>query len=126
MSGILSLIGNILWIIFGGLWTAIEWLIAGLFMCITIIGIPFGIQSFKIAGFALWPFGREIQRGVTGVGKLLLNLLWIILGGWYIAAGHLIFALLLAITIVGIPFAVQHLKLAGIAFAPFGAKIIDK
>jgi uncharacterized membrane protein YccF (DUF307 family) len=126
LSGILSLIGNILWVIFGGFWTAIEWLFAGIVMCITIIGIPFGIQSFKIAGFAFWPFGREIQRGVTGAGKLVLNIIWIFLGGWYIAAGHLVFALLLAITIVGIPFAVQHLKLAGIAFAPFGAEIIIK
>ena len=121
--GLISFLGNIIWVIFGGFWTAIEWLIAGIFMCITIIGIPFGIQSFKIASFALWPFGRDIQRGTTGVGKLLLNLIWILFGGWYIAVGHLVFALLLAVTIIGIPFAVQHFKLAGIALAPFGAII---
>ena len=122
--GLLDLIGNILWVIFGGFCTAIEWIIAGLIMCLTIIGIPFGVQSFKIASFALWPFGREIRRGTTGIGKLLLNIIWIIFGGLYIALGHLVFALLFAITIIGIPFAVQHLKLAGIAFAPFGAEIV--
>ena len=123
--GLLSLLGNIIWVILGGFWTAIEWLVAGLIMCVTIIGIPFGIQSFKIAAFALWPFGREIRRGVSGAGKILLNFIWIIFGGWYVALGHLAAAILLAITIIGIPFAVQHFKLAGIAFAPFGAEIIS-
>ena len=122
--GLLSLLGNIIWVVLGGFCTALEWLIAGLFMCITIIGIPFGIQSFKIASFALWPFGRDIRRGVSGAGKILLNFIWILFGGWYIALGHIVFALLLAITIIGIPFAAQHFKLAGIAFAPFGAVIV--
>jgi uncharacterized membrane protein YccF (DUF307 family) len=124
LSGIFSLIGNILWIILGGFWTAVEWLVAGLIMCVTIIGIPFGLQSFKISAFALWPFGKDIRRGTTGPGKLLLNVIWILFGGWYIALGHLAAALLLAITIIGIPFAVQHFKLAGIALAPFGAVIV--
>lgn len=121
--GLLTLIGNVFWVILGGFWTALEWIFAGLIMCLTIIGIPFGVQSFKIAGFAFWPFGREIKRGSTGVGKLLLNIIWILLGGWYIALGHLCAALILAITIIGFPFAIQHIKLAGIAFAPFGAEI---
>jgi uncharacterized membrane protein YccF (DUF307 family) len=124
LSGFFSLIGNILWVILGGFWTAVEWFVAGLIMCVTIIGIPFGIQSFKIAAFTLWPFGRDIRRGTTGAGKFLLNLIWVIFGGWYIALGHLAAALLLAITIIGIPFAVQHFKLAGIALAPFGAVIV--
>ncbi len=125
MAGILSLIGNLLWIIFGGFWTAVEWLFAGLIMCLTIIGIPFGIQGFKIAAFAIWPFGRTITRQPTGAGKILLNIIWIFLGGWYIALGHLFAAFILAITIIGIPFAVQHFKLVGIAFAPFGAQIVS-
>jgi len=125
MAGILSLIGNLLWIIFGGFWTAVEWLFAGLIMCLTIIGIPFGIQGFKIAAFAIWPFGRTITRQPTGAGKILLNIIWIFLGGWYIALGHLLAAFILAITIIGMPFAVQHFKLVGIAFAPFGAKIVS-
>ena len=123
--GLFTLIGNILWIILGGFWTAIEWIFAGLIMCLTIIGIPFGTQAFKIAGFTLWPFGRDIHRGSAGVGKLLLNIIWILLGGWYIALGHIFAAIILAITIIGFPFAVQHIKLAGIAFAPFGVQIID-
>lgn len=125
MAGILSLIGNLLWIIFGGFWTAVEWLFAGLIMCLTIIGIPFGIQGFKIAAFAIWPFGRTITRQPTGAGKILLNIIWIFLGGWYIALGHLLAAFILAITIIGIPFAVQHFKLVGIAFAPFGTQIVS-
>lgn len=121
--GLLSLIGNVLWVIFGGFWTAIEWILGGLIMCLTIIGIPFGIQAFKIAGFAFWPFGREIRRGSTGIGKLLLNIIWVLLGGWYIALGHIFAAIILTLTIIGFPFALQHLKLAGIAFAPFGSQI---
>ncbi|MHA1199322.1 MAG: YccF domain-containing protein [Candidatus Heimdallarchaeaceae archaeon] len=122
--GLLSLIGNILWIIFGGLWSAIEWLIAGLLMCITIIGIPFGIQAFKIAGFALFPFGRDIRRDSSSSGKLILNIIWVLLGGIYIAITHVMTGIFLAITIIGIPFAKQHFKLAGIAFAPFGTRIV--
>ena len=121
--GLLALIGNILWVIFGGFWTTIEWIVGGLIMCLTIIGIPFGIQAFKIAGFTFWPFGRDIARGSSGIGKLLLNIIWILLGGWYIALGHIFAAIILAITIIGFPFAVQHMKLVGIAFAPFGAQI---
>ncbi len=123
MAGLLSLIGNIFWIILGGFWTTIEWLFAGLIMCVTIIGIPFGIQAFKIASFTIWPFGRDITRKPTGAGKLLLNIIWIFVGGWYIALGHLMAAIILAITIIGIPFATQHIKLVGIAFAPFGTEI---
>jgi len=126
MSGLLSFIGNILWIIFGGFWTFVEWLFAGLIMCLTIIGIPFGIQAFKIATFAIWPFGREIRRRQTGIGKVLLNIIWVLLGGWYIALGHLFAAIILFITIIGIPFGLQHIKLAGIAFVPFGAEIVTK
>ncbi len=126
MGFILNLIGNIFWIILGGLWTAVEWVIGGLIMCLTIIGIPFGIQCFKIAVFVLWPFGREIHRSQTGVGKLILNIFWIFLGGWYIALGHIFAGIIFAITIIGIPFAVQHFKMIGIAFAPFGTTIADK
>jgi len=123
--GLLSLIGNILWIIFGGLWTAVEWLVAGVIMCITIIGIPFGLQAFKIGGFALLPFGREVRRDPSSAGKFILNVIWIIFGGLYIAITHILTGIFLAITIIGIPFAMQHFKLAGIAIAPFGTKIVD-
>ena len=124
MGDFLNLIGNILWIIFGGFETAVEWLLGGLLMCITIIGIPFGLQAFKIAGFALLPFGKNIGRKQTSAVNLLLNIIWIILGGFYIALSHIFIGMLLAITIIGIPFALQHFKLARIAFTPFGAQII--
>ena len=124
MAGILSLIGNLFWIIFGGFWTTIEWLFAGLIMCLTINGIPFGNADFKIAAFTIWPFGRKIEREPTGAGKLLLNILWIFFAGWYIAIGHLLAAFIWVVTIVGIPFAIQHFKLVGLAFAPFGTKIV--
>ena len=123
--GLLSLIGNILWIIFGGLETALEWLVVGVIMCITIIGIPFGLQAFKIAGFALFPFGRDIKRETSSTGKFLLNVIWILFGGLFIAITHVLMGILLAITIIGIPFAMQHFKLAGVAFAPFGTKIVN-
>jgi len=122
--GLLNLIGNIIWIIFGGFLTCIEWILAGLIMCITIIGIPFGIQCFKLASFVIWPFGSEIRREKTGVGNLILNLLWIFIGSWYIALSHLFIGLFFCITIIGIPFGMQHFKLAGLAFAPFGANIV--
>lgn len=119
----MSALGNILWIIFGGLLMAIGWCIAGLLLCVTIIGIPFGVQCFKIGGFVLAPFGRNIQSGSMGAGSLLGNILWIVLLGWELALAHLIHAVVLAVTIVGIPFAVQHVKLAGLSLAPFGARI---
>ena len=125
MGELLNLLGNILWIIFGGLWTALEWLLGGVLMCITIIGIPFGLQAFKIAGFALFPFGREIRRKPSSAGNFILNVIWMLLGGLYIAVSHIIVGIVLAITIIGIPFAMQHFKLASIAFAPFGARIVN-
>ncbi len=124
--GLLSFIGNIIWVIFGGLLTSIEWITAGLIMCITIIGIPFGIQCFKLASFVIWPFGRDIRREKTGVGKLILNILWIFIGSWYIALSHLLIGIFFCITIIGIPFGMQHFKLGGLAFAPFGAYIVEK
>jgi len=121
--GLMSILGNIIWWIFGGLLLALGWLIAGLILCITVIGIPFGLQCFKIAGFVFWPFGREIEVGNFGVGGLVLNIIWILLVGWELAIAHLFAALFCAITIIGIPFAFQHIKLAQIAFLPFGAKV---
>jgi len=121
----MSIIGNILWIIFGGLIISIEYFISGLLLCLTIIGIPFGVQCFKLAILALLPFGRGIISEPTANGCLstFMNILWILLGGIWIAATHLIFAFLLAITIIGIPFAKQHLKLASLALTPFGHEI---
>ncbi len=119
----MSTTGNLLWVILGGLITSAMWVIAGILMCLTVIGIPLGMQCFKIAGFVLWPFGRRIELGNFGVGGLLLNILWLVLLGWELAIAHLFFAAALAITVVGIPFALQHVKLAQLAFLPFGARV---
>jgi len=118
-----SFIGNIIWLLIGGIIAAIAWFLAGLLLCITIIGIPFGIQCFKIAGFVLWPFSRNIELGNFGAGGLIFNIIWLIVFGWEFAIGHLIIGALFCITIIGIPFGLQHFKLAKLGLIPFGAKI---
>jgi uncharacterized membrane protein YccF (DUF307 family) len=120
----MSVLGNIIWIIFGGLIGAIMWVIAGLICCLTIIGIPFGMQCFKLAQLQLAPFGRTVRSTGSGVGGLLGNVLWIIFIGWELALFNLIAALLFAVTIIGIPFAVQSIKLAGLSLMPFGKEIV--
>jgi len=120
---VLSCFGNIIWLLFGGIIMAFLWFLAGLLLCLSIIGIPFGLQCFKIAGFVLWPFGRKIQIGNFGVGGFIMNILWIVLFGWELAIFHLIAGIVLCITIIGIPLSVQHFKLAQLSLMPFGAKI---
>jgi len=116
-------LGNILWLILGGIVLSVLWMVSGLVLCVSIIGIPFGIQCFKIAGFVLWPFGREIDPGNFGFGGLIMNIIWLILFGWEFAISHLVFGLLLCVTIIGIPFGLQHFKLAKLGLIPFGARI---
>jgi len=120
----LSLLGNIIWIIFGGLFEAIGWLLAGIILSITIIGLPFGIQCFKIAKVQLAPFGKKIVTANYNGTNLIMNIIWIIFFGWEIALMNLISALIFAITIIGLPFAKQNLKLAKVSLFPFGKKII--
>jgi uncharacterized membrane protein YccF (DUF307 family) len=122
----LRLIGNILWLILGGLWMAIAYVIAGLLMFVTIIGIPFGVQAFKLAGFSLWPFGRMMvkKKSQPRTGSLIGNVLWFIFAGLWLALGHLLSALLFAITIIGIPFAIASLRLAEAALFPFGREVV--
>jgi uncharacterized membrane protein YccF (DUF307 family) len=116
-------IGNIIWLLIGGIIAAILWAIAGLLLCVTVIGIPFGVQCFKIAGFVLWPFGKEIELGHFGAGGLIFNIIWLILFGWEFAITHLVIGAIFCITIIGIPFGLQHFKLAMLGLIPFGAKI---
>jgi len=119
----MSLIGNILWIVLGGgIFLFVEYLFGGVILCITIIGIPFGVQVIKLSLLALLPFGKEITHAKSNPGCLsvIMNILWILCGGVFIAATHLIFGILCAITIIGIPFAKQHMKLATLALTPFG------
>jgi uncharacterized membrane protein YccF (DUF307 family) len=131
----MNLILNILWIVFGGLWMALGWLIAAVIMVITIVGIPWARAAFNIAGYALLPFGyaavdREVHRGVgdLGTGPLgtIGNIVWLVLAGWWLALGHVITGVALAITIIGIPFAWAHLKLAGASLFPVGKEIVPR
>lgn len=118
----MRLLGNLLWLIFGGLLISLEWLLAGLLLCCTIIGLPAGLQCFKLAGFALFPFGKEVAYG-GGTGSFLLNLLWIVLFGWEIALSALAAGAVMFVTVIGIPFAWQSFKIAKLAFMPFGATV---
>jgi uncharacterized membrane protein YccF (DUF307 family) len=121
----MSFIGNVIWIIFGGFFIFIEYLLGGLILCLTIVGIPFGLQLFKLAVASLVPFGTKVTNIPTSTGCLytLMNILWIIFGGIWVALTHFFFGVLLCITIVGIPFGRQHFKLMGLAFTPFGKAI---
>jgi uncharacterized membrane protein YccF (DUF307 family) len=123
---LMKILGNIIWLLFGGIIISIEYIIASLALMITIIGVPFGVQTLKLGVFALWPFGAEVRTGVRASGCLyiLMNILWLILGGFAITLSHAVFGLLLCITIIGIPFGMQHFKLAAIALSPFGRDII--
>ena len=121
----MSLLGNIIWIVFGGLFIFLDYIVGGVALCLTIIGIPFGLQCFKLGVLALLPFGKEVSPGPKGVGCLstVMNIIWIVLFGLWIAISHVLLAALFAITIIGLPFAVQHMKLARLAFTPFGLEI---
>ncbi|MCE2496913.1 MAG: YccF domain-containing protein [Flavobacteriales bacterium] len=122
----MNLLGNLIWLIFGGLIAAIEYFIASLLLMITIVGIPFGIQTLKLAMLMLWPFGAEVKDTENAGGCLhtLMNVLWIFLGGIWIALTHLLFGILLTITIIGAPWGSQHFKLASLALTPFGKRVI--
>jgi uncharacterized membrane protein YccF (DUF307 family) len=129
-----SLLLNLLWIVFGGLWMAVGWLIAAVIMAITIVGLPWARAAFNIAPYTMLPFGRKAVSRADHLGDhdigtgplgLLGNIIWLVLAGWWLALGHLITAILLAVTIIGIPFAWVHLKLAGISLWPIGKMIVD-
>jgi uncharacterized membrane protein YccF (DUF307 family) len=123
----LSFLLNILWLIFGGLAAALAWVIAAVIMAITIIGLPWAFAALRIALYSLLPFGHEIRsRPDAGVLSLLGNIIWFVLAGWWLALGHLILAVALALTIIGIPFAWAHLKLAGASLAPVGTEIVPR
>ncbi len=123
----MNTLGNLLWIILGGFIIFILYLIGSIILFITIIGIPFGIQTLKLAAFSLMPFGKEVRPGerFSGCLYILMNVIWILVAGLEIAIVHLVLALIFAVTIIGIPFAIQHLKLATLAFVPFGNDVVD-
>ena len=117
----MKLLGNLLWFVFGGLWMGIGWTLVGLLWCITIVGIPVGMQCFKLAGLAFFPFGKVIVYG--GGAPSLLNLLWLLFGGFALAISAALHGLLFCITIVGIPFGMQCFKFAKLALCPFGSSV---
>lgn len=119
----MNFLGNLIWLIFGGLVGAVSWFIAGCLWCITIIGIPIGLQCFKIAGLSLWPFGKQVVYSNSSM-SLIVNIIWLIFSGLPLAIGHFISGLLLCITIIGIPFGRQSFKLAQLALMPFGARVV--
>ena len=121
----MNTIGNIFWLLFGGIIIAMIYYIVGLLMCLSIIGIPFGVQLFKLGTYALWPFGHDLVNdpGEPGCLSTVMNLIWILLGWWEIAALHLICGLLFCITIVGIPWGLKHFNLALHSIFPFGKEI---
>jgi len=130
----MALILNILWFIFGGFISGIAWFFAGVLLAITIVGLPWASAAFRIAGFSLAPFGRHVvsREAVNGHGDLgtgplgfLLNAIWVLLAGWWLALHHVLLGVGLALTIIGIPFAIQHFKLALISFAPIGQTVVE-
>jgi uncharacterized membrane protein YccF (DUF307 family) len=129
-AGMVRVLLNLLWLtVGGGAIAALGYALGGLVLCVTVVGIPFGVQAFKLAQLMLWPFGKDVveDRQAPGSGLLgvLLNVLWFVAVGLVTAIAHLGFALTLAVTIIGIPFAVQHLKFAVLAIFPFGKRIVD-
>jgi len=120
----MSLILNILWILCGGLPMALGWLLAAALMCISIIGLPWAPAALRIAGYTLLPFGQRVEDNGAGAVTFLGNVIWFLLAGWWLALGHLVCAAVLAVTIIGLPFAWAHLKLAKLSLAPVGKAVV--
>lgn len=119
----MSCLGNVIWFIFGGLIMGLSWTLAGVLWCITIVGIPIGIQCFKFASLAFFPFGKEVQYG-GGAGSLILNILWIVFSGFILAVEAACLGVVFCITIVGIPFGKQCFKMAKLSLMPFGSTVV--
>ena len=122
----MHLLGNLIWLIFGGLLAALGYFVGGIVLCITILGIPWGLQCFKLAGLVLWPFGKKVVSDSSNAGcfSMLFNIIWLLCGGLYTAMVHVVMGLLLCITIIGIPWGKQHFKLIEISLMPFGKKVL--
>ena len=121
----MRLLLNIIWLVLCGIWMAIGYVLAGIVCCILIITIPFGIASFRIAGYALWPFGRTVvRRDDAGVASVIGNVIWVIVAGIWLAIGHLVTGTLLCLTIIGIPLGVANFKMIPISLLPLGREIV--
>lgn len=123
-----SMLLNLIWLIVAGVELAVGYVIGGVLMMVTIVGIPFGLQAFKLAGFALWPFGRAVVPAPerSGAFSTFGNVLWLVLVGWWLAAAHVVTGLLLFLTILGIPMGIASFKMASLALWPFGRAIVDR
>ncbi|WP_258345466.1 YccF domain-containing protein [Saccharopolyspora gregorii] len=122
----MQLLLNVIWLIFGGLWLALGYAVAGIVLGITIIGIPFAIASFRMANFALWPFGRRlVDEPGAGAFSAIGNVLWLLLAGWWLAIGHIVTGIAQCITIIGIPLGIANFKLLPVSLFPLGKKIVD-
>ena len=121
----MRLLLNVLWFIFGGWISGTLWLLAGCLLAITIVGLPWTPAAFRIAGFSYWPFGRIVIDRDDGIGSGCLNILWLVLAGWWLALHHIVLAVPLAISIIGIPFAWQHVKLAQLSLIPVGKAVVE-
>ncbi|GAA1680633.1 YccF domain-containing protein [Fodinicola feengrottensis] len=124
--GIVRTILNVIWLVLCGIWMAIGYCIAGVICCVLIVTIPFGIASFRIAGYALWPFGHTIvDRPGAGIASAIGNVLWIIVAGWWLAIGHVLTGIALCITIIGIPFGIANFKMIPVSLVPLGKEIVE-
>ncbi|MDN5918792.1 MAG: YccF domain-containing protein [Pseudonocardia sp.] len=122
----MRLLLNLIWLVFAGFWMAVGYAIAGLVACVLIVTIPFGIASFRIAAYALWPFGRDVvRRPSAGAASTIGNLLWIVLFGWWLALGHVFTGIALCLTIIGIPMGIANFKLIPVSLMPLGSVIVD-
>ncbi|MFF3227618.1 YccF domain-containing protein [Nocardia suismassiliense] len=122
----IQLVLNVLWLVFVGLWMALGYILAGIICCILIITIPWGIASFRIAAYALWPFGRTtVEKPGAGTGSLIGNIIWVVVAGWWLALGHLLTSIPLFISIIGIPFGWANVKLIPLSLFPLGRDIVD-
>lgn len=124
----MNFIGNIIWVVFGGALISLAYLLGGLLLCLTIVGIPFGVQIMRLGLFALWPIGGDVQpkKNATGCLQLLMNVLWIIFGGIEVALAHLSLGVVFCCTIIGIPFGLQHFKLMLYSLLPFGHEVVRR
>ncbi|MEV6608680.1 YccF domain-containing protein [Kutzneria sp. NPDC051319] len=117
---------NLIWLVLSGFWMALGYAVAGVICCVLIITIPFGIASFRMASYALWPFGCTlVDKPSAGAGAVLGNIIWLVVAGWWLALGHLVTGFLLCVTVIGIPFGVANFKLIPVSLLPLGKQIVE-
>ena len=122
----MSLLLNLIWLLFGGFVLFLGYLLAGVLLCITVIGIPFGIAAFRIGVYALWPFGRRVvSRPTAGLGSAIGNVLWLVLAGWWLALGHLVTGIAMCLTVIGIPLGLANFKLIPVSLLPLGKDVVQ-